>query len=241
MRLIVTRPEEDALPTARALEALGHAPILAPLLEIVGLPDAQIPVGDFQAVLVTSANGVRAFAARAGIERLRDTLAVVVGPASAGAARESGFRKVATAEGDLASVIRWVRGHLSPEAGPLLYPSGAVTAGDVVGELGALGYEVHRAVLYEARPASALPEAAASALHDGTADGVTLYSPRTASIWARLATAAGLAEQAARLMHYCLSANVASAVRSGLGDHCPVSVAETPDEPALLRLMGRPA
>lgn len=233
----MTRPKEDALATARALKLRGHVPILAPLLEIVLLPGVEIPSADYQAVLVTSANGARALAGNRAVQRLQDRLAVAVGPASADAAHAAGFRDVATAEGDLISLVRWVKGNLPPAGGPLLYASGAVTAGDVVGELGALGYQVCRVVLYEARPVFRLPDAAAAALSQGTADGVLLYSPRTASVWTDLVLGAGLREQAVQLRHYCLSSNVASAVTRTLGRGCPVSIAESPDEPALLRLM----
>lgn len=237
MRLIVTRPREDALATARALEERGHAPILSPLLEIVPLPDVAVPSGDYRAVLVTSANGVRALAGNPAFHRLRGSLAVAVGPASASAAREAGFDRVAVAEGDLVSLIRWVRENLPPGEAPLLYASGAITAGDVAGELEAIGHHVRRVVLYEARPAPRLPEAAASALQRREADGVLLYSPRTAGIWADLVRGAGLAERAAGLRHYCLSPNVAAALSRGFGGSCPVAVAASPDEPALLRLM----
>ena len=43
MRLIVTRPQEDADALKTRLEALGHKVILSPLLEILPLADAVRP------------------------------------------------------------------------------------------------------------------------------------------------------------------------------------------------------
>jgi uroporphyrinogen-III synthase len=131
-----------------------------------------------------------------------------------------------------------VKQNLAPAEGPLLYASGAVTAGDLEKELGALGYRVRRVVLYEARPVPCLPSAAVEALAGG-ADGVLLYSPRTAQVWTDLVSQADLREQAARLMHYCLSGNVASVIEGAFGKDCPVAVAAIPEEPALLRLIGK--
>ena len=62
MRVLVTRPREDAGETLAALMAMGHEGLVEPLLQIrpvaQDLPDLQ----GFQALLITSRNGVRAFA-----------------------------------------------------------------------------------------------------------------------------------------------------------------------------------
>lgn len=62
MRVIVTRPAEDAADLAATLSGMGHETILAPLLDIRLAPDADLPALPWQAVLITSANGARALA-----------------------------------------------------------------------------------------------------------------------------------------------------------------------------------
>lgn len=241
MRLIVTRPAEDAAPLCRRLAAAGHEPILSPLLEIRPVTGLAIPPGNYQAVLITSANGARVLAGRPGIERLKQAVALAVGPASAEAAREAGFGHVVAAGGDVAALARMALATLHPEDGPLLYVSGAVTGGGLASSLAASGFEVDTVIAYEALPAAALPEPCAAALEEGKADGVLLYSPRTARIWVKLVEAAGLVPAAARLTHYCLSGNVAAAVRDGIGDNVPLQVASRPDESALLEMIPPPA
>ena len=241
MRLIVTRPAEDAAQLCRRLEAAGHEPILSPLLEIRPLAELAIPPRHYQAVLITSANGARALAGRSEIERLKRARVLAVGPASAEAAREAGLGQVEEAAGDVAALARLAVGTLRPQEGPLLYVSGAVTAGDLASTLSASGFEVDRVVTYEARPAEALPKLCAAALAAGRADGVLLYSPRTAHIWVALVQAGGLAPAASRLVHYCLSGNVAAVVRDGIADDVPLQVASRPDEFALLELIPPPA
>jgi uroporphyrinogen-III synthase len=196
-----------------------------------------VPERDYQAILITSANGARALEGRAELARLREATAIVVGPASAEAAARAGFERIEQADGDVHALVRSVLALLRPGDGPLLYVSGAVTAGDLAATLQASGFEVDRVVAYEARPAEALPGPCAAAIAAGDADGVVLYSPRSARIWAKLVAEAGLAAAAMRMVHYCLSENVAGALREGLGDGVAVQVARRPNESALLELI----
>jgi uroporphyrinogen-III synthase len=241
MRLIVTRPPEDAQPLAERLATAGHQAIVAPLLTILRTAELNIPARDYQAILITSANGARALAGRPGIERLTGIQAIVVGPASAQAARQVGFSRIAEADGDVIALARKAIASLRPEDGPLLYISGAVTAGELAASLEASGFDVDRVVAYEARPVEALPDLCASALAAGAAEGVMLFSPRTARIWATLVVAAGLAPAAVQLIHYCLSDNVAIALRHALGNDLKVRVSARPDEAGMLELVSAPA
>ena len=241
MRLIVTRPLADARPLCRRLAAAGHGVILAPLLSIVPLDDPAIPERSYQSVLISSANGARALKGRAELERLKPVMAIAVGPASAAAARSTGFSRVEQADGDVAALARKAVALLRPGDGPLLYGSGAVTAGDLASSLEEAGFTVDRVIAYEAQPADALPQPCAAAVAAGEADAVLLYSPRTARIWSALVAEAGLTAVAARLVHYCLSENVADAVRCGLGAAIAVQVAPRPDEAALLEMIPPPA
>ena len=234
---IVTRPLQDAEAVVERLRALGHAAIASPLMHIQDLESADIPAMAFQAVLVTSANGVRSLARHAAFARIGEALAVTVGKASAAAARAAGFERVIKADGDVAGLIAAVKRHVPPDGGPLLYASGRQTTGDISGELGAAGYAVHRAVLYEAVPAEMLPEAARDIIASGQAAGVLIYSPRTARIWCRLVMAAGLADRIATVPHFCLSANVKTALwDAGCGEPAAL-VAARPDEAALFKLI----
>src|SRR5438874_13037474 len=67
MRLLLTRPRDDAEPLANSLKLRGHEPIIAPLMEIRFVPGAEIPLTGAQGLIVTSANAVRAFAARSKV------------------------------------------------------------------------------------------------------------------------------------------------------------------------------
>ena len=62
MRVLVTRPEEDAQSLIDRLTGMGVDALSVPLLKIANRDDIEIELAGVQAVLVTSANGVRAFA-----------------------------------------------------------------------------------------------------------------------------------------------------------------------------------
>src|ERR1700689_137219 len=110
MRVLVTRPYDDALETAAKLKALGHHAILAPLLEIRFRDGAEIALDGVQAILATSANGVRALERRT---TQRNVPLFAIGRQSAVVARAAGFSDVQSADGDgtalAQAAMRWAR------------------------------------------------------------------------------------------------------------------------------------
>ncbi len=230
MMLIVTRPRLDAASLQRKLAARGHEVRLSPLLNIVDVPGVSIPRADYQAVLISSANGARALARHEARARLIGLPAFTVGPQSAAAAREAGFRKVTPAGGNVVALIERVGEMLSSGDGPLLYLSGEETTGDIAGALGARGFTIDRAVLYAAQPAVHITTAAVRALRAGTAGGVLLYSPRSARIWAKCIAADNLVPYMETLLHFCLSPPVAEV----LPGEWQTITAKTADEDAML-------
>lgn len=236
MRVLVTRPREDAAGLVAALKARGHQAILEPLLTISPRDPVDWPVGHAraQALLVTSANGLRTFAAA---DPSRDLPVYAVGAASAAAAREAGFQAVASAGGNVNDLAALVRDRLDPAGGPLLHPAAGTLAGDLQGALAAKGFEVLRVVLYDARPADALSPESTRAINDDAIDVVSLFSPRTAATFASLIVAADLAPACGRMTALCLSPAVAAEV-GGLGWR-GVTVAERPELAALLAALDR--
>ena len=178
MRILITRPIEDAKPLADALEERGIAVLIEPLLEIRRLDDAAIDLDGVQALLFTSANGVRAFA---HASPRRDLKAFTVGDGSAEAARQAGFAEVESAKGDVEALAALVVDRLKAEDGVLFHAAGTVTAGDLKARLEGLGYRVRRAQLYEAKIATALSAETRANLNLGGIDAVLLFSPRTAA------------------------------------------------------------
>jgi uroporphyrinogen-III synthase len=234
MRALVTRPREESEALASALVARGLDAVIEPLMEVHYCASAALDLADVQALLCTSANGVRALA-RASGERGLPLLAV--GDATAARARAEGFTAVVSAGGDAADLVRLAAERLRPEKGRLLHISGNAVAGDLVGALRAHGFTVERSVLYEARPNSALSPAAAQALRSRVIDFALFFSPRTAAIFVRLANDAGVAESCGAITAVSISA-AADAALAALS-WCARQVAASPDQPALLDALDR--
>lgn len=237
MQILVTRPEPDNARTAAALRARGHAPLLAPLLRIEPVA-ADIGAGPFAAVLITSANAVRALAAHPARARVTALPAFAVGEATAAAAREAGFAVVVTADGDAASLVRLVRARSGPAAAPLLYLAGADRAADLGAALAPEGQPdgiaVTLAVIYRALLQPLAADARAE-LAAGRIDFVLHYSRRSARHYLAVAAEAGLLPQALRPVQACLAEPVAAVLRAAGAD--TVKVAARPDEAHLLSLL----
>lgn len=234
MQILITRPRDDSERFARQLEARGHGVLIEPLFTIAPEPDATLDLDRVQALLLTSANGARAFASRS--ER-RDLRVFTVGDATADAARHLGFADVESAGGDVDDLIRLVRERLRPEDGVLLHAAGSVVAGDLAGALSAEGFEVRRAVLYRAEPVEALSEATIAALREGKVDVAVFFSPRTAAHFVRLAQAAGVDGACSGVALLGLSSAVVEAADGITWSAREAAVA--PNEAALLEALDR--
>jgi len=233
VRLLLTRPEPDAQRTATVLRAQGHDVIIAPLLRIAPVADAQIGAGPWAAILITSANAVSAVVAHARAAQLRALPVFAVGRRSADAMAAAGFADVTAADGNASDLARLVAARMRPTA-PLLYLAGEDRAGDLAGDLRAHGFAVETAAIYRAVAASSLPPEAADALAGGI-DGVLHFSRRSAEVFVEAARAAGVLEGALQAVQFCLSAPIAEPLaRAGAAD---IRVAERPNEALLLALI----
>jgi len=209
MRLLVTRPAEDAAELAERLHGLGIETILAPLFTIEPLAGAAVNLAGVQAIIFTSANGVRAFAQAC---RERSYPVFAVGQATAGAARKAGFARIESAGGDVSDLARLITSQLDPADGALYQASGRDVAGDLKGALEGVGFTLRREVLYRAEVAAGLPAPVVEAMRVRTLDGVLLFSPRTGVEFVKLVLAAGLEESLSVMYAYCLSQSIADKV-----------------------------
>ena len=240
MRLLVTRPEADAERTATALRACGHTVVVAPLLRIEPVEDAEIAAGPFAAIVVTSANAAPAIARHRRFTELRALPVFAVGGRSAQAMRAAGFTDVTSADGDVGDLARLVAQRVNGGA-LLLYLAGADRAGDLAGRLSGQGFVVRTVVIYRAIAAAVLPSAVTDAL--AGVDGVLHFSRRSAEAYVRTARAvrnAGASDDALRKpTHFCISANAAEAlVAAGAAD---IRIAAEPTESALMALVPAPS
>lgn len=238
MHILITRPQEDAAELAAILAARNIESTVESLLTIRPEDSPVIALDGVQALLFTSANGIRCFAAA---EARRDLKVFTVGDNSATEARAAGFALVESAAGDVESLARLVTDRLHPRDGKLLHAAGATLAGDLRGQLQASGFVVERVVLYHAEPAAALSPATVMNLRLGGIDAVTLFSPRTArlfkDLWRRAGDQTGLGGGLGGVTALCLSPAVAREV-ADLGWQ-RIETAATPDRAGMLALIAQ--
>jgi uroporphyrinogen-III synthase len=173
-KIWITRTQPGADLTAERVRALGHEPLIAPLLAVRPIEDAEVDLSGVSALAFTGANGVRAFAERCGERRLK---VFAVGAATAQAARAAGFGTVLSAEGDVDALAEGIAARRNELRGVVLHPGAREPAGDLVGALETLGVAARRLVLYETAPVRL---SASETLALVRADAALLHSPRAA-------------------------------------------------------------
>jgi uroporphyrinogen-III synthase len=228
--ILLTRPREQSLRTARLLEQRGHQTIIDPVLEIRQLDVPTHDLAGTAAVAVTSAHAAFALA-----NLPHSTPVFAVGDATARAAQAILGRDVDVAAGDGQALARLLMARLPPETGIVLHFCGAEVSPGLADALSAAGYDYRRIITYEAVPAVDMTAAARSALLERRLDAILLYSPRSARLWAQKVEKAGLADQLGSVRAACLSDAVAAELE-GLG-LAEVRIAVAPTQADLLRCL----
>jgi uroporphyrinogen-III synthase len=228
MRLLVTRPADQAERTAQKLRSLGHEPVVAPVLDVAPT-GAKPPPGDYDFVLATSAQALAGAGLPPALLRLPFAC---VGEKTAAAARSAGFC-VTHAAPDSDALAEFLLGEKHPTSA--LYLAGRERRADLEDKLRAVGWRVEIVETYAAEPVHSWPEHIFTALNAGTIDGVLHYSPRSADLALAL-----IGRDAARgLRHFCLSPAIAAVCRDW-APQARVFSASRPDEEALMGLLRTP-
>jgi uroporphyrinogen-III synthase len=242
MAILVTRPLPDGEATAAALRARGFEVLLAPMLRFEPVAFQDDRDTQYGAVVVTSANALRAIEARLANSPLLKLPLFAVGEHTAEAARAAGFTKVVSAASDAAGlrerIVAGVKARTVKKTSPLLYLAGADLARDLPGELGERGFTVITQTAYRMVPITDLPDEVRGAFAAGGVDTVLHYSRRSARAFIEAVRAAGVEISALSLRQCCLSTAIATVVRDAGASQ--VVVASSPEEGALFKALGEP-
>jgi uroporphyrinogen-III synthase len=253
MAILVTRPQPDNEATGASLRARGFDVLLAPMLrfEPVGLPDDAC--SDYAAVVVTSANALRAVEPQLAGHRLLDLPLFAVGDRTAAVARRAGFTTVISADGNAADLRELVLAKISNKISnkakdkaknkklrtvrPVLYLAGADLSHDLAGELAEGGLSVVTRTTYRMATLSVLPRETCDAIAANQVEAVLHYSVRSARAFLDAVRSAGVEISALAVQQCCISGTVASILREAGATQ--VTVASSPDENALLGVLDR--
>lgn len=237
MRILITRPAEDGAGIAARLAAMGHDGIVGPVL-VPRYDEGPVPdLSGVQALLITSANGVRALIHRMGGSGSKDFLNIpvfAVGPQTTSRALDAGFTTVRNADGDVWDLVARTRQWAAPDKGDLLHICSREAPGTLVTQLTQAGFRARAVPLYRIEAAQSLPDTVICALRQGRVDAVMFFSPHSAAIFRDLLTRqdAGLS---APLTALCISAKTAAALAPLT--FADVRVAARPNQDAMLALV----
>jgi uroporphyrinogen-III synthase len=234
VRLLVTRPQPDAERTAAALRAAGHEVECAALLRIEPVPAAELGPGPWSALVLTSANALRALEQHSRRAQLLALPVFAVGRRTAAAAGAAGFADVTAAGGNVQELVRHLRATPGRRAS-LLYLAGEDRSGDLAGDLATDGLTVSTVVVYRAVKLERFPPALTAALAAGAIDGVLHFSRRSAQAYLDCAAAAML-DRALAITHFCVSPQVAEPLLAAGAKR--IRIAARPEEAALIELIG---
>jgi uroporphyrinogen-III synthase len=241
MAILVTRPQPDNAATVAALRAKGFEVLPAPMLRFEPVAFQDDSDAGYGAVIVTSANALRAVADQPALSRLKELPLFAVGERTAEAARETGFRNVVSADGDGSALrdlmVASVRAKTVKKTTTLLYLAGADLARDLAGELGERGFNVVTQTTYRMAPIVNLPRDVCDAFAENRVEAVLHYSRRSARAFLDAARAGGVEISALAIPQCCLSEAIASIVRDAGATQ--VMVARRPDEKALFEALDR--
>ena len=242
MTILVTRPQPDNETTGASLRARGFDVLLAPMLRFEPVALLEDEDADYAAIIVTSANALRAIEPQLPGHRWLKLPLLTVGDRTAAAARRAGFSKIISAAGDSQDlrelILAKARGKKREFGrGPLLYLAGADLSRDLAGELGEHGLTVVTRTTYRMVASSDLPPEALEAIAANQVQAVLHYSARSARVFVDAVRTAGVEISALAVPQCCISANVATVLREAGASR--VALASSPDENSLFVAVDR--
>lgn len=223
--VLITRPEEDAVETAAAVDRLGFHAVCVPVLKINYTDSALPEAAQAQGLIFSSANGVRAF--------LRDDLAFtffekpvfVVGDHTAEIARQGGFTDVRSASGAMKDLVALIRKDMVPPARLLHIRGRDVRENPAILLPRFEGWVIDGIVLYAAETVTTIT------LPDGPIAAALFYSARSAEAFTK-AVPEGRLRGAKAL---CLSQSVLESLKQE--QWAEICVSRHPDQTSMMELV----
>lgn len=228
--ILVTRPIDEATPTAERLEAMGHHVVMAPAIRVEPV-SFEIP-DESRSIIVTSKNGARLGLVNVG-NKARPIFAV--GDKTADEARNLGFTNVTVGPGTARQLVPLLLECGLTEKRKYTHLCGTTLSYNISDVLKNEGLDAVNTVTYQARALRGLSGGVQEALDEGKIDTALFYSPRTATIFEETVAEYGRSDWLRNMDALCLSTRVAENL---LGPWRNKSYAVIPTEKAMFSLLG---
>jgi uroporphyrinogen-III synthase len=238
--VLVTRPEQQAMPLCRLLEIQGATTLRLPAIEIKALGNrretaAQLgALTDFDVIIFTSTNAVRFGASL--LDQKRDLTLAAIGPATARALNQAGYRVALQPVGSVDSEGLLRNPRLEHLAGRrVLLVKGSNGRPFLEQELARRGAQVVAADVYERVPAIPNPSVLSAILDRFTAGAVQVITATSLEIAGNLLELAtpALRSEFERVHWLVPGARIAAGIRER-GISAPLLQAESADDQDLV-------
>jgi uroporphyrinogen-III synthase len=180
MSILLTRPHDLAVASQQNLLKLGAQSLIIPAIEIK-YPDIQITDNNYDVIAITSQHAAVAIQRNAWMKNIQ---AFAVGEKTKESLMRIGLNNVISSNGDALDLEEAIVQNVKNPS-KILYLAGDTVAYNLDGNLKAKGYDVYKAVVYEAIARSSLSQ---DEIDDINSFVITIlfYSSRTADIFCKL-------------------------------------------------------
>lgn len=236
-KLWITRPKEDAVDFAKALETIGVSSIIHPLLSVKQTPGVlhAINLKDYDYILLTSINALRTLK-ESGVALSRPLF--VVGKRLAESAKDLGVQHVIYCGKTAKEMEEYVQAHIDKEKSSFLYLSPQEPSEDIVGSLKEKGYTIASQVVYRTEAVEVLPTAILEQIGQGNLCGIVFFSIKTAKVFLALLEQYQQCYSAKSLNLFCFSENIAQVFHQyGKEKFQKIRVAKQPNRESMLALI----
>lgn len=227
--ILVTRPIDEATPTAEKLEALGHRVVIAPMLRVEPV-SFEIP-DDSRSIIVTSKNGARMGLVNIG-NKARPIFAV--GEKTADEARKLGFTNITVGPGTARKMVPMLLECGLSETRKYTHLCGNALAYNICEVLKGEGIDAENTITYQTQAIRSLSVGVQEALDSDEVEMALFYSPRTATIFEEVVAEYGRSDWLRKLNALCLSTRVAGNL---LGPWKDIKYAIIPTEKAMFSML----
>lgn len=192
----VTRPSGQADEICHIIKTKGYVPYVESLMSKV-VKNVEIPT-DCEGYIFTSVNGVESFIKNC---ESVDKIAYCVGDSTAKKAKDVGFKNIIISGGDVNHLAESIKDSVDKSV-YLVHISGSEVSKTFMELIP--DYNIKRVVAYEMNHTTSLSDETKYILENKLFHGVTLFSPRTAKIFANLVKNYDLSN----VEIYCLSERI---------------------------------
>jgi uroporphyrinogen-III synthase len=243
--VLVTRPEQQAMPLCRLLEFHGASTLRLPAIDIKAMGNrretaAQLgALGDFDVIIFTSTNAVRFGASL--LDQKRDLTLAAIGPATARALNQAGYRVAVQPAGNFDSESLLLHPRLEHAAGRrILIIKGSNGRPFLEQELAQRGAKVVAVDVYRREPATPSHAVLSALLNSFTAGAVQVISATSLEIASNLLSLAApaLRSEFERVHWLVPGERIAAGVRE-LGLSAPLLQAESAEDHDLVAALIR--